>query len=75
MVFHWRLSDNKSPQVSGTFLSTLTDFSNAVLWMVPTRPLISKFFSPFTNPLVTVQRAPITIGITVTFMFYSFLNS
>ena len=30
--------------------------------------------SPFTNPLGIVQSAPITIGITVTFMFHSFLK-
>ena len=43
--------------------------------MVYTHPLIFKSSSPFINPLVTVQRAAITIGITVTFMFHSFLNS
>ena len=47
-------------------------FNNAVPWMVSTRPLISKSSSLSTNPLVTVPRAPITIGITVTFMFHSF---
>ena len=40
-----------------------------------TRPLISKSSSPSTNNLVTVPRAPITIGVTVTFMFHSFFNS
>ena len=34
--------------------------------------IISKFFSHFNHPSVTVPRAPITIGITVTFMFHSF---
>ena len=43
--------------------------------MVSTRPLISKSSSPCTNPLVTVPSAPITIGITVTFMFHRFVNS
>ena len=37
--------------------------------------LISKSSSPFINPLVTVPRAPITIGIIVTFIFHSFFNS
>ena len=74
MVFHWSLSD-KSPEVSWTLLSILADLNNVVVWMVSTRPIISKSSSPFTNPLVTVPRAPITIGIIVTFMFYSFFNS
>ena len=30
--------------------------------------------SPFSNPLVTVPKAPITIGIIVTFMFHSFFQ-
>ena len=34
-----------------------------------------KSSSPSTNPLVTVPRASITIGIIVTFMFHSFFNS
>ena len=42
--------------------------------MVSTRPLISKSSSPFNNPLVTVPKTPITIGITVTFMFHSFFQ-
>ena len=39
------------------------------------RLLISKFSSPCTNPFVIVPSAPITIGITVTFMFHSFFSS
>ena len=38
MVFHWGLSDSKSPQVSRTHLSILAVFNNAVVWMVSTRP-------------------------------------
>ena len=41
-----------------------------VVWIVSTHPLISKSSSLYTNPLVTVLRAPSTIGITVTFMFH-----
>ena len=42
--------------------------------MIPTLPVISKSSEPCTNPLVTVPKALITIGITVTFMFQSFYN-
>ena len=63
MVFHWSLSDRKSPQVSRTLLSILAVLNNAVVWMVSTRPPTSKSSSPFSNPVVTVPNAPITIGI------------
>ena len=72
MVFHWTLRDSKSPQVSRTLLSILAVLNNIVVWMVSTRPLTSKSSSPFSNPLVTVPNAPITIGIIVTCMFHSF---
>ena len=75
MVFHWILSDSKSPQVSRTLLSTLAVFNKAVVWKVSTLPPTSKSFRLFNNPLVTVPKAPITIGIIVTFKFHSFLNS
>ena len=73
MVFHWSLSDSKSSQVSRTLISILVDFSNAVV--ISTCFLISKFSSPFNNPLMTVLKAPITIGIIITFMFHCFFNS
>ena len=38
--------------------------------MVTARVLISNSYSHFTNPLVTVPRAPIRIGIAVTFIFH-----
>ena len=72
MAFHRGLSDSKSSQVSRILLSILADLDNALVWMVSTRPRISKSFSPFINPLVTVPRAPITLGINLNFMFYSF---
>ena len=75
MVFHWSLSDSKYPQVSRTLLSILAVFNNAVVWIVSTRSPTSKSSRPFNNPLVTVPKAPITIGIIVTFMFHSFFNS
>ena len=75
MVLHWSLSDSKSPQVSTTRLRILAVLSNAVVWIVSTRPPISKSPRPFNNPLVIVPNAPITIGTIVTFMFHSFFNS
>ena len=59
-------------QVSSSILAVR---NNAVVWMVSTRPPTSKSSSPFSNPLVTVPNAPITIGIIVTCMFHSFFNS
>ena len=75
MVFHWSLSDSKSPQVSRTCLSILAVLSNAVVWIVSTRPPTFMSSRPFNNPLVIVPNAPITIGTIVTFMFHSFFNS
>ena len=75
MVFHWSLGDSKSPKVSRTFLSILAVLNNAVIWMVSTCPPTSKSSRPFANPLVTVPKAPITIGIIVTSIFHSFFKS
>ena len=75
MVFHWSLSDSMSPQVSRTLFSILAVLNNEVVWIVSTRPLTSKSSSPFSNPLVTVPNAPITVSIIVTRMFHSFFNS
>ena len=61
MVFHWSLSNGKSPRESRTLLSILADLQNAVVWMVSTRPLISKSSSLCTNTLMTVPSAPIAI--------------
>ena len=74
MVFHWSLSDSKSPQLCRTLLNILAVLNNAVVWMVSTRPPNSKSSSPFDNLLVTVTKVPITIGITVTCMFHSFFQ-
>ena len=75
MVFQGSLRYSKSPQVSKIPLSILANLNNAVIRTVSTRSMISKSSSPLTDPLVTVSRAPITIGIIVTFMFHSFFNS
>ena len=74
MVFHWSLCDSKSPQVSRTFLSSLAVLNNTLVWMVSTCPPTSKSSSHFNKPLVTVPKAPLTIGIIVTFMFHSFFQ-
>ena len=75
MVFHWSLSDSKSPQVSRTRLRIQAVLSHAVVWIVSTLPPTSKFSRPFNNPLVIVPKAPITIGTIVTFMFHSCFKS
>ena len=59
----------KSQQVSMTLLSIPVVLNNVVVWIVSTRPPIFKSSSPFNNPSVTVPRAPITIGMIITFMF------
>ena len=73
MIFHWGLSVSKSLQVFSTLLSIPSVPNNIVVWIVSSRSLISKFSSPFNNPLVTVPKAPITVGIIVTFGFHSFI--
>ena len=75
MVFHWSLSDSKSPQVFRTRLRILAVLSNAVIWIVSTRLPTSKSSRPFNNPIVIVPKAPITIGTIVTFMFHCFFDS
>ena len=67
-------NDSKSPQVFRTLLSILAILNNAIILMVSTRPPTSKSPSPFNNPSVTVPKAPITIGIIVTFMFHIFFQ-
>ena len=42
--------------------------------MVSTRVLLSNSSSPFTSSLVTLLKAPIITGITVTFMFHNFFS-
>ena len=59
MVLHWCLSDSESSQVSRTRLRILAVLSNAVVWIVSTRPPTSKSSKPFYNPLIIVPKAPI----------------
>ena len=42
MNFLWSLSDSKSPKISRILLSILADLNNVVVFIVSTRPLISK---------------------------------
>ena len=66
-IFHWSLSDNKSPQVSRTLLNILADVNNAVVWMVSIHLLIFKSPSLFTKSLKIVLSTLITVSITITF--------
>ena len=74
MVFHWSLSDKKSPQNSRTLLSILAVLSKAVICIVSTRPPTSKSSRSFNNPsFVVVPKAPVTIGtIILLFTFFQF---
>ena len=70
--FEWQQVFSSLPRTRFRILAVL---SNAVVWIVSTRPPNSKSSRPFNNPLVIVPKAPITIGTIVTFMFLSFFNS
>ena len=59
----------KSPGLFSVFWPFL---NKVVVWMVSIRPPTSKSSSPFSNPLVTVPNAPITIGVYNSF-FLNFL--
>ena len=72
-VFHWSLSDSKSPEVSKTLLSTLANLGNAVVWMVLILFLISNSFSLSSKTFRALSSAPITIHITDSLIFHSFL--
>ena len=58
VIFHWSLSDNKSPQVSSILLSILADLNNAVVWMVSTHTPIRHSYSLFNKLLSIVLRTP-----------------
>ena len=79
LLFLWEfstpvLTDGLSQKFEWQQVSVfLADLINAVVWVVSYFPLISKFSGPFTNPLGIVPIAPISLGITVTFTFDSFL--
>ena len=54
MVSHGSSSDSMSLEVSGVFISILTDLDNVVVWMVSTCLFISKFSISFINSFRTV---------------------
>ena len=57
-----------SSQVSRIFFSILADLNNTVVWIVTSR-------LPITNSLKIALIAPVTVKITITFMFHSFFSS
>ena len=75
MVFHWSLSNCKSPQVLRTFLCILTGLNNTVVWMVLIYLPIFISSSSFFKPLGTIRSVLVTIGVTITLTFHSFLSS
>ena len=70
MVYHWSFSDWKSPQVSATVLTILSDLNNAVLRMVSSCHLISMSSNSFTNSLEIDLTASTIICMTVNFTFH-----
>ena len=72
--FAWSLSDSKSLQLSGTFLSILANLNRAVVWIDSVLPQISSSFVLFSRLLGIVLSAPTIIGITVTFIFHIFFS-
>ena len=59
MVFHWSLSDSKSPQVSRILLSILAILNNVLVWMVSARPyylqVLQSLYSPFGDGIILVN--------------------
>ena len=70
MVFHWSLSDSKSPQFSGTRLRILAVLSNAVVWIVSTCQPTSKSSRPFNNPFVIVPLLLLLLLLLLGWTFY-----
>ena len=65
--------DSKSPQVFWTLLSILAYLNNAVVWLVSAHLLIYNSSCPLSKPLGIVPSPLITVGITVTCIFPTFL--
>ena len=75
MVFLWRLSDKQFSQVFRTLLCILADINNTVVWMVLACPPISNTSSPLNKPLRDIPTTPITIIISITFLFHKPFSS
>ena len=74
IVFHGSPRGNKSPLVSRTLLSFLTDLKNGIVLMPLIRTLISNPSSSLIKPFGAVPSRSLTIGITDTLMFLNFLR-
>ena len=70
-IFHWRLSDSKSPNIFLNLQSIFTDFCSTMVCMASSLPPISHNPSLFFMFLETVLRVLTTIGI----MFHGFFSS
>ena len=66
--------EQQNPQMSSSFFLFINTLLNLII-VLHSLELTSKSPSPFSNPLVTVPNAPITIGIIVTCMFHCFFYS
>ena len=81
MVFHWSLTNHKSPHVSRNLLRILADFNNGRI--VSIRPLIyNSFSSPYQTFVAFVREhiwhkvlLRLPMGITIILIFHSFLSS
>ena len=58
MVFHRSFSDSKSPQISSTLLTILTNLNHAVFWIVSIQPPISNSSSLLFKSLQLVSPSP-----------------
>ena len=69
---HWNLNDTKSPHVTRILFSMLADLINAIFGIVSACPQIYNPTIFFIQPLGILPSAPVTICITVTFMFHCY---
>ena len=77
MIFHWKLNDSKSPQVSRTLLSILTDLNNTVVWMIASPIFLSirlQLLSPSSSGS-TVFFIPLARSKYLSFFSHSFSKS